>query len=243
MTHAHEPRKPVIGVAWPQPDYLKALEHAGGDPRVLKAEHDPLPESLERCDGILLTGGADVDPARYGDTERHQTVKPDPERDAYEFVVARYALDHDMPLLAICRGTQLLNVVAGGTLVQDIPTSRPSTLVHKRPTPPRVKRARAHDVTVTPGTCLATLLTPRAKKNGAISVNSRHHQAVKDLAPGFIISASASDGIVEGIEKPHASFCVGVQWHPENYWRTGEFKALFEGLVHAAQRRVDARNP
>jgi len=241
MTSPHEPRKPIIGVAWPQPDYLKALEHAGADPRVLKPEHDPLPESLEGCDGILLTGGADVDPSRYGDIERHETVQPDGQRDAYEFLIARYALDHDVPLLTICRGTQLLNVVAGGTLVQDIPTSRPSKLVHKRPTPARVKKARAHDVTVAPGTCLAMLLAPRTKKDGTVPVNSRHHQAVKDLAPGFIVSASAPDGIIEAIEKPYATFCVGVQWHPENYWRTGEFKALFEGLVEAATRRTSAR--
>jgi putative glutamine amidotransferase len=238
MTKTDDTRGPVIGVAWPQPDYLKALERAGADPRVLKPEHDPLPESLEGCDGILLTGGADVDPARYGEMDRHETVKPDPDRDAYEFVIARYALEHDMPLLAICRGTQLLNVAAGGTLVQDLPSSRPSKVVHKRPTPARVKKARAHDVTTTPGTCLATLLAPRAKKNGAISVNSRHHQAVKALAPGFVVSASAPDGIVEGIEKPQATFCVGVQWHPENYWRTGEFAELFEGLVAAATRRA-----
>jgi putative glutamine amidotransferase len=238
MTKTEDIRVPVIGVAWPQPDYLKALERAGANPRVLKPEHDPLPESLEGCDGILLTGGADVDPARYGETERHATVKPDPERDAYEFVIARYALDRDMPLLAICRGTQLLNVAAGGTLVQDLPSARPSSIVHKRATPARVKKARAHDVTTTRGTCLATLLAPRAKKNGAISVNSRHHQAIKDLAPEFVVSASAPDGIVEGIEKPQATFCVGVQWHPENYWRTGEFAELFEGLVAAAHRRA-----
>jgi putative glutamine amidotransferase len=233
---------PIIGVAWPQPDYLKALERAGARPRVLKPEHDPLPESLEDVDGVLLTGGADVDPARYGETERHETVKPDSTRDDYEFVIARYVLDHDLPVLAICRGAQLLNVVAGGTLVQDIPSTRPSTLVHRPPKPPRVKKVHAHDVTVSPGTCLAALIvgrpSPRKKKHGAISVNSRHHQAVRDVAPGFVVSATASDGTIEGIENPHARFCVGVQWHPENYWRTGEFSGLFDGLVAAAARRT-----
>jgi putative glutamine amidotransferase len=230
--------RPVIGVAWPQPDYLKALEHAGAEPRILKPEHDPLPDALAGCDGVLLTGGADVHPARYGATPPHATVKPDPERDAYEVEIVRHVLARDVPVLAICRGVQLLNVVAGGTLVQDIPTERPSSVVHKRPVPPRVKRARAHDVTIAPGSCLSLLLAPRVRRNGRLPVNSRHHQALGDVAPGFVVTATAPDGLIEAIERPDARFCVGVQWHPENYWRTGEFAPLFEGLVAAARDRA-----
>jgi len=227
--------QPTIGVAWPKPDYLKALERAGGHARVLRAGHDRLPETLDECDGILLTGGADVDPTRYGDSDTLDSVEIDPERDEYEFALTRAALDRDLPLFAICRGVQLLNVVAGGTLVQDIPTAMTSELVHKRGRPPRVKSTDAHQIIVTPKTKLASLLREATDASGHVAVNSRHHQAVKQLAPGFVVSAAAPDGIVEAIEKPSATFCLGVQWHPENYWRTGEFRELFEGLVAAAR--------
>lgn len=235
--------KPTIGIAWPKPDYLKAIDRAGGEAKVLRPDHDALPDALDDCDGILLTGGADVDPSRYGDVERHATVAIDNERDDYEFALARAAIERDLPLFAICRGVQLLNVVAGGTLVQDIPSQLTSPIVHRREKPARVKKTRAHDVAVRPGTRLAGLLQQVATPDGRVAVNSRHHQSVKDVAPGFIISASAPDGIIEAIEKPAATFCVGVQWHPENYWRTGEFADLFEGLVQAARYRRLERAP
>lgn len=229
--------RPVIGVAFPKPDYLKSVERAGGDPLVLKPERDPLPQILDRCDGVLLTGGADIDPALYGELERHSTVEIDSERDQYEVDLTRHALQQNLPLLAICRGVQLLNVVAGGTLVQDIPTSLPTSLTHRRPKPARLKKTRAHDITLMPGTQLAELLRPAAKRNGHVAVNSRHHQSVKEVAPGFVVSATAPDGIVEAIERAGQGFCVGVQWHPENYWRTGEFLQLFAGLIDAAAKR------
>lgn len=229
---------PIIAIAWPKPDYVAAIEHANADARLLEPETDDLPLVLAECDGVLLTGGADVDPARYH-AERHPTVEINPARDEFEFALARLALERNMPMLAICRGIQLLNVVAGGTLVQDIPSQRPGVLSHGIPHPPdRI----AHDVLVRPDTCLAALLAPALDGDRHIAVNSRHHQAVDALAPGFVAAATAPDGIVEAIEKPDAAFCVGVQWHPENFWRSGEFAALFEGLVCAA-REVRARRP
>ena len=108
--------------------------------------------------------------------------------------------------------------------------------------PARVKKTRAHDVALVPGTRLAALLEGAAKRNGQLPVNSRHHQSVKDVAPGFVVSATAPDGIVEAIERASRGFCVGVQWHPENYWRTGEFSELFEGLIHAAADRRQTRS-
>ena len=173
-------------MAFPKPDYLKAIEKAGGEPLILKPDRDALPDALDRCDGVLLTGGADVDPARYGEAERHDTVDIDTERDEYEIGSTRSALDRDLPLLAICRGVQLLNVAAGGTLVQDIPTSMPESLPHRRPKPARVKKARAHDVAVVPGTRLAGLLEGvAARRNGHVAVNSRHHQSVRDRGARF----------------------------------------------------------
>jgi putative glutamine amidotransferase len=224
---------PRIAVAWPQPDYLTSLERAGGTPRVIDPAVDRVPDVLEECDGVLLTGGADVDPVHYGADERHPTLKLDAARDAFEIVLAREALARDMPLLAICRGVQLLNVAAGGTLVQDIPTHRPSDLIHGQRQP---VTSTPHTVHIQPGSALARLIG--AASDGQIPVNSRHHQAVDRVAPGFVVSAVAPDGIVEAIERPGANFCVGVQWHPENFWETGEFSTMFDGLVKAAARRT-----
>jgi putative glutamine amidotransferase len=236
VDQTHAAPRPVIAVAWPKPDYLKALERAGADVKVLKPQRDGLPAALDDCDGILLTGGADVDPARYGESDRHGSVEVDPERDQYELALTRAALDRQLPMLAICRGVQVLNVAAGGTLMQDIPTSIDSAVLHRRPRPARTRRARAHAIALAPGTLLASLLHDRQRGAAPVVVNSRHHQAVKQVAPGFVVSATAPDGIVEAIERP-TGFCLGVQWHPENYWRTGEFAGLFDGLTRAAAER------
>jgi putative glutamine amidotransferase len=233
--------RPIIGMAWPGRDYKAAIEHAGAEIRELRPERDSLPEALETCDGLLLTGGPDVDPREYGDQDTHPSVEIDPARDAYELALARYALDRDVPLFAICRGAQVLNVAAGGTLIQDLPTANPSSVSHSVDQP---KTSIAHEVAVTPNTCLSVLMTDRLGTSGPISVNSRHHQSIKDLAPGFLVSATAPDGVIEAIERSDAEFCVGVQWHPENFWKTGDFSTLFAGLVSAARRCHDRRrNP
>ncbi len=226
-------RNPVIGIAWPKSDYVTSVERAGAEVRVLDPHAHPLPAALDACDGVLLTGGPDVDPAEYGETDRHPTVELDPERDAYELALARAALARDMPLFAICRGAQVLNVAAGGTLIQDIPTHSPSDTGHWVAEP---KDAAAHDITVAPDTCLWVLLRGSLANGGRVTVNSRHHQSIKHPAPGFVSAAAAPDGIVEAIEKPEAAFCVGVQWHPENFVESGVFSPLFTGLVDAARQ-------
>jgi putative glutamine amidotransferase len=222
-------KAPVIGVAWPKADYIASLEKAGAQVKVLEPGRDPLPSALADCDGVLLTGGVDVDPKEYGETP-HPTVELDPQRDDYELALARIAIERDMPLLAICRGSQVLNVAAGGSLIQDLPSQHSSAIQHSLT---ESKSAIAHDVAIQPGTCLSVLLGAPT-----IAVNSRHHQSVKDAAPGFVISATSPDGVVEAIERKDASFCVGVQWHPENFWATGQFKSLFDGLVTAAKNRI-----
>jgi len=230
--------RPVIGIAWPKRDYEAALERAGAEIKELRPERDRLPDALSGCDGLLLTGGPDVDPREYGESDRHPTVEVNPVRDEYELAVARYALDRDVPLLAICRGAQVLNVAAGGRLIQDLPAAQPSSLDHSVKQPPT---AQAHELSIAPDTCLAVLMETRLRRAEPIIVNSRHHQSIRDLADGFVVSATAPDGVVEAIERPGAEFCLGVQWHPENYWRTGEFSALFDGLIDAAAR-FHARN-
>ncbi len=224
--------RPVIAVPWPKPDYLDALARAGAEPRVLDPSRDGLPVVLDACDGVLLTGGADVDPVLYADPERHPTTVVDRARDDYEIALTRAALDRGLPILAICRGVQVLNVAAGGTLVQDLPTEQPAALPHK---PGGAPDSVAHEVNVRPHTRLAHLLRDQLDTNQRMGVNSRHHQSVRAVAPGFHVSATAPDGVIEAIEQPDVPFCLGVQWHPENFWRIGTFAALFEGFVDAAR--------
>jgi putative glutamine amidotransferase len=223
---------PLVAAAWLKPDYRASLEAAGARIKELTPA-DSLPQALEGCSGLMLTGGADVDPIEYGETERHPTVELDLERDKYELALAREALKRDLPVLAICRGAQVLNTAAGGTLIQDIPSALPGAIDHQQPDS---RDSRAHDVTVAPDTCLWTLMAPQLDRTRSLAVNSRHHQSVDKPAPGFIVSAVSPDGIVEAIEKPDAQFCVGVQWHPENFRTRGEFNTLFEGFVDAARK-------
>ncbi len=223
---------PVIAVAFPREDYVAALEKAGATVRVLSPSDDPLPDALDQVDGVLLTGGPDVRPSIYGAAATHPTVEVDETRDAYELPLARAALTRALPLLAICRGVQVLNVAAGGTLIQDLPSEHPSPLTHSLTEPRDVV---AHDVHVTTGSRLAALLTGVMTHEGRVGVNSRHHQAIDRVAEGFTVTAVAPDGVVEAIEQPAAPFCIGVQWHPENFHRTGRFAGLFDGLVEAAR--------
>jgi putative glutamine amidotransferase len=225
--------KPIIAIAWNSklPDYEEAVRQAGGEPWVVKPG-DRVDEVVERADGILLTGGGDVDPSQYGGARHPTTQNAEGGRDELEIAIARRALDNDLPLLAICRGVQVLNVAAGGTLVQDLPSERQTKLPHEVRHPPD---AIAHEIIVAPGTKLAELLKENGEVPPSCSVNSRHHQAVDRVAEGFRQAAVAPDGTVEAIERPGARFCIGVQWHPENFWRSGKFRTLFEGLVKAAK--------
>ena len=225
--------KPLIGITpcTRVDDYVKSVERAGGEPLVLSITDDPA-SVLDRVDGILLTGGLDVDPSLYGQAA-HPTTEPAPDRDRFEIPLSRTAVDRGVPLLAICRGVQVLNVAAGGTLVQDIPSAMPSDLPHSIDMP---KDRLAHEVRITEGSRLSAALGP-GNPLETCSVNSRHHQAVGEIAPEFVASAESPDGIVEAIERPGAAFCIGVQWHPENFWRTGEFSGLFEAFVEAARAR------
>ena len=147
-------------------------------------------------------------------------------------------MEGDLPLLAICRGAQVLNVAGGGTLVQDIPSAVATKLTHAIR---QEGNATAHAIGVVPGSRLSRALGPSLDPAATCRVNSRHHQAVATLAPGLVAAAAAPDGVIEAIESPDRSFCVGVQWHPENFWRTGEFDGLFASFVAAARARMDGR--
>ena len=225
--------KPVILVPYPKPDYIDALQKAGADVRVIDGPSDP-GDALRGVDGVLLTGGQDVDPALYAEDRHPATQDAEPGRDELELALAKRALATNIPLFAICRGVQVLNVAAGGSLVQDIPTEVGHMVPHDVREP---RDAEAHPVRVKPGSKVAEALASELNEHGETLVNSRHHQAIAKVAPGMEVTAVAPDGLPEAIEKEGEAFCVGVQWHPENFHGSGRFKGLFDAFVRSAERR------
>ncbi len=226
---------PIIGVTScsRMADYVASVEAAGGRVRVIEVGEEAA-AALAAVDALLLTGGGDVDPRRYGEARHPATDEGEPGRDQLEINLVRASVAGDRPLLGICRGLQVMNVALGGTLIQDIPDQVGGVEPHQIQTP---KDAIAHQIVVTPGTRLSAVLTRDGHPAGTCAVNSRHHQAVRTVAPMLAVSATAPDGVIEGIERPGAHFCVGVQWHPENFWRSGEFRPLFEAFVRAASQK------
>jgi putative glutamine amidotransferase len=216
-------------------DYRQSILHVGGEARVLDAA-TPAEQALAGIDGLLLTGGEDVAPAHYGEAPHPAVVAAEAGRDEFEIAIVRAARQKGLPIFAICRGVQVLNVACGGTLVQDIPSFLHGALNHSWDVPPHEAYSLAHEIWIDKDSLLSTLMRERLSDTDECEVNSRHHQAVKTVAPGFKVSATAPDGVVEAIEDPAARFCLGVQWHPENFFRTGEFRPLFEGFLEAAQR-------
>jgi putative glutamine amidotransferase len=227
---------PVIAIApCSKPhDYESAVERAGGDIlRLDRTVHKPA-DVIATADGLLLPGGGDLLPSLYGEAA-HATFAPaEAGRDDYELELARRAVEANLPLLAICRGAQVLNVACGGSLVQHIPEQVGTLVNHVLREP---AHAIAHDVWVASGSLLEMLMR-ETLEGDTCPVNSRHHQAPAALGKGLVASATAPDGVIEAIEDPSKRFCLGVQWHPENFYRTGEFRALFEGLIAAAREKT-----
>ena len=217
-------------------DYKHAVAHANAEFRIVNHEMTA-EEALDGVHGVLLTGGGDVDPAFYGEAPHPQLGAIDRARDEFEMAVTRAARQQRLPLLGICRGLQLLNVTCGGSLVQDIPSDLPNAERHRFTLPEFPSNHLAHDVWVEGDSLLARLMRDSLVDGDTLRVNSRHHQAVKAIAPGLTSVATAPDGVIEAIEDTSLPFCLAVQWHPENFQHTGEFRALFEGLVQAGGRR------
>lgn len=237
-----EKKKPVIGLCTSYEKnetgdriflnhaYLEAVRHFGGIPLVIPAEAGEAEQAflLSQCDGLLLTGGDDIDPALYGETVLNGTVFPAPERDVGEPRLCAMALKRDLPILGICRGLQILNVYFGGTLYQDIPAQLETDVPHKMERP--FERI-IHDCVLIPDSPLAKLAGRET-----IGVNSFHHQAVKDVAPGLSVMAKAKDGIVEAVWEPQAKFLWAVQWHPEMLWPVEDASAkIFEAFIRACE--------
>jgi putative glutamine amidotransferase len=205
--------------------YLVALEKVGIEPV-------RNPPSLDSLDGLLLSGGSDINPARYGQSNTGSDEVND-DRDILELSLCKGALAADIPVLAICRGLQVLNVARGGTLIQHLP----STNVHRQK--PGLaepgKHPAAHRVKVKPDTRLAEIVGA-----GELEVNSRHHQAAAEpVATGLIVSARSEDGVIEGLEDPSVSFAVAVQWHPEDRILVSEAdRKLFQAFAAAMLNRA-----
>jgi putative glutamine amidotransferase len=214
--------------------YTHAVEAAGGAPVTipLQLTGDALRRVYDRLDGLVFSGGGDMDPACYGVSEvSPYTVNVDPNRDEIEMQLIRWALEDNKPLLAICRGHQVLNVTLGGTLHQDIREEVPGALRHESPSAAWFNHLK-HDVEVEPGSRLQTAL---GVDGPSVTVNSLHHQGIDRVASDLTVSARAADGIVEGLEIPENRFTVGVQWHPEALVdEHSAMRRLFQSLVEAA---------
>jgi len=200
-------------------DYVTSVRLAGGDPWEPSYAADPAETVVSSCAGLLLTGGADVAPATYGEAPHSTVTDVDAVRDEYEIALVRAALAARLPVLAICRGLQVMNVAAGGSLVQDIPSQVGTAVAHQVPNPKRRHRPRRQCRSRKP----AAELMGSAVVRGRLAVNSRHHQSVQRIAAGFVVTSLAPDGVIEALELPEAPFCVGVQWHPENFLESRTF--------------------
>ncbi|MCW9035768.1 MAG: gamma-glutamyl-gamma-aminobutyrate hydrolase family protein [Rhodospirillales bacterium] len=208
-------------------NYCGSVVAAGGMPLPLAHEPELANQYLDRISGLVITGGAfDVDPSLFGDGERHETVVTKDRRTEFELAVTRGALERDMPLLGICGGQQLLHVVLGGKLIQHVPDEIANCLAHEQPNP---RDEVGHEVTVKEGSLLASITG-----NLIFGVNSAHHQAAKDEPKGVVVTARASDGVIEAIEAPAYTFCLGVQWHPE-FFITPADEKIMHAFIAAAR--------
>ena len=234
--------RPVIGItsyaqtarwgAWELPaaliplDYVESVERAGGRPLVIPPSEEGLDETLDVLDGIVFSGGADIDPAAYGAEPHPATDVPQARRDRSELALLAAALERDMPVLAICRGSQLLNIARGGDLVQHLPDEVGHD--EHKVTPGVFSE---HEIEVLEGTRLRAIVGQRA------AVKSSHHQGLGRVGDGLVAVARAEDGTLEALEDPAKRFAVGVLWHPEAV----EDAALFTALVEEARAYRAAR--
>jgi putative glutamine amidotransferase len=245
--------RPVIGIpcaiypdSWFTPasgnavSYLRAVEAAGGIPLLIHLTRDAevLDTHYQRCDALLLAGGEDVHPARYGAAPHSKLGKTNPAQDEVELALARRAAADGKPILGICRGMQLLNVALGGTLYQDIPSELGGALDHEESTGRRDMSYLAHPIELAADSWLAERLGA-----AEVVVNTLHHQALRDVGRGLRVVGRAPDGVVEAVEGTGSGLLVGVQCHPEELWERADTRwaRLFEGFVSAAYASSDRK--
>lgn len=215
--------------------YVRTLTTSGAVPWIVPLLDDPetLREIYDRVDGIFLPGGVDIDPDSYNETRTDACGRVDPDRDRTEIMLAKWAMRDRKPILAVCRGAQILSVAAGGALYQDVTSEYPGAIKHDYFPKAGVhtRQDRVHDVNVVADTRLSRLLA-----TDAVTVNSMHHQGIKRLPPTLVANAFAPDGLIEGVESlEDDGFVVGVQWHPEDLAESDPaMRKLFDGFVGAA---------
>jgi putative glutamine amidotransferase len=237
-------RRPLIGIsgsirlldgaerAGVNAAYVHSIAQAGAIPILLTPPIGPdgAGAALEPLDGLVLTGGHDLDPQWYAAHPSPALGPVDPQRDAFELALFRAARQRGLPILGICRGLQLVNVAMGGTLYQDLPSEQPGAIHHD---PPVARDARTHPITLRQGSRLQGAL-----ETGVLMTNSFHHQAIRDLAPGLVVTARAEDGVIEGVEgsEDDDGWLLAVQWHPEEFHHAPDSpdQRLFSALVRAS---------
>jgi putative glutamine amidotransferase len=234
-------RKPVVGITvahcseeiktFPRGLYVESVKRAGGQPILLPpiATSEEAKEVLAFIDALLLTGGGDISPMLLGELPKRGIGECIPERDLSEILLAQRAMKENLPILGICKGIQVLAVAAGGKIYQDLLSECPESFEHRQRAP---REFAWHEVHLT-DSLLETLIEDKT-----IGVNSFHHQAVSVLPEGFMANAVAPDGVIEGIEKLGAKFCIGVQWHPEAMEKEKHSRRLFEGFIKIAQESM-----
>lgn len=206
--------------------YCSSIVQGGGIPFPLTHSPDLIDSYLSLIKGLIITGGHhDINPALYGSKDIHPTVTLKPNRTAFEMEIVKAALKKNIPVLGICGGHQLINVILGGTLIQHIPDEVPECLEHVQQ---NCRYEPWHSVKILKDTHLYKLL-----QTEEIAVNSGHHQAIRDLGHGVVVNAIAPDGIIEGFEVPAYRFCFGLQWHPE-FTVTPQDAAIFKAFIAAA---------
>ncbi len=231
-------KKPLIGIACSFNSkesqyamgvtYVESVKKAGGIPVLLTFVNGAdVGELLDHLDGLLLSGGPDMDPSFFGEEPHPRLGAISPERDAFEAEICREALKREIPILGICRGCQLVNIIAGGTIVQDIPSQVSGAIKHGQDAP---RWHASHSARLRPGTKLAAIIGEET-----IRVNSYHHQSVKEIAPNWVVSAVAPDGVVEAIEDPSHRFRIGIQWHPECFYEYTTFDNVFKTFIEACR--------
>jgi putative glutamine amidotransferase len=222
-------------------NYVEAVESAGGIPLVLPPQENNVSDILGVVDGILLSGGGDIDPTRYGDMSMHpETYGVHDLRDRFEFDLLRLALEREVPVFCICRGVQVANVALGGTLIQDIADQYGKEIEHRQHVVGFKPSQPSHDVSVEPGSALHDVFG-----RTTIRTNSFHHQAIRDLSPELRAVGWAPDGIIEAVDRPGGGWLLGVQWHPEMMFKKHlEHARPFRALVTAAlERRQKVSGP
>lgn len=220
-------------------DYTTAVERAGGIPVILPLHIQNIDGLLDALDGVVFSGGGDIASERFNQ-EQHETVDGiDEERDTFEIALMKAAFERDLPILAICRGVQVMNVERGGSLIQDIPSQVQTETKHNQ----RAEGKGEHDVFQTATVEAGDNPVTRALGNGEVNINSFHHQAIGDVAASLKVVATSDDGIVEAVYAPDSTFAIGTQWHPERLAaQHAEQQQLFNDLVTAATAYAGNKN-